>query len=199
MLTGGRLNVNGNLFQPSGMATQVLIRIIGFMKRLEILLVEDSPSDVRLIREVLGETALHVAITVARDGVEAMDYLLRSEHGLATRPDLILLDLNLPRKNGREVLAEVKAAPKLKQIPVLVMTSSKADEDVAAAYSLNANCYITKPGDLAEYVKVVRAIENFWFFTAVLPDSLPGLGLGSPQLHQAAPEMARATTASEPV
>ncbi len=150
------------------------------MKRLEILLVEDCPSDVRLIREALKETAVAVRITVARDGVEAMDHLRRTEHGTANRPDLILLDLNLPRKNGREVLSEVKSSPTLKQIPVLVMTSSRADEDVAQAYLLNANCYITKPGDLTEYVNVVKAIEDFWFLTATLPDSMRG-----PVLHSA--------------
>ncbi|MBV9156158.1 MAG: response regulator [Acidobacteriaceae bacterium] len=141
------------------------------MKSLRILLVEDSPSDVRLIREALKETAVPVQISVARDGVEAMDYLHQAEVGLANRPDLVLLDLNLPRKNGREVLSEVKASPILKQIPVLVMTSSRADEDIFQAYALNANCYITKPADLQEYVHVVRAIEDFWFLTATLPDS----------------------------
>lgn len=141
------------------------------MKALKILLVEDSPSDARLIREALKETALPVQIAVARDGVEAMEHLYRSDTGAASRPDLILLDLNLPRKNGREVLAEIKASPSLKQIPVLVMTSSRADEDISEAYSLNANCYITKPGDLQDYVNVVRAIEDFWFLTATLPDT----------------------------
>lgn len=141
------------------------------MKSLRILLVEDSPSDVRLIREALKQTPVRVDITVARDGVEAMDYLHEAEKGIVDRPDLVLLDLNLPRKNGREVLAEVKGSPTLKQIPVLVMTSSRSDEDVSVAYSLNANCYITKPGDLPEYVNVVRAIEDFWFLTATLPDT----------------------------
>ena len=141
-------------------------------KRLEILLVEDSPSDVRLIREVLREHAFKVQITVARDGVEALDHLHRSEYGSAQRPDIILLDFNLPRKNGREVLAEVKSSPAFKQIPVLVMTSSQADEDVSEAYALNANCFITKPADLNQYVKVVHAIEDFWFCTAILPDGL---------------------------
>ncbi len=148
------------------------------MKRLEILLVEDSPSDVRLIQEALKETPANVHITLARDGVEAMEHLRRSELGSVTRPDLVLLDLNLPRKNGREVLAEIKSSPALKSIPVLVMTSSRADEDVSDAYSLNANCYITKPSDLNEYVSVVRAIEGFWFLTATLPESfhrIPGM------------------------
>ncbi len=140
-------------------------------RSLRILLVEDSPSDVRLIREALKDTPVPVQLIVARDGVEATDYLHQSEMGLSTRPDLMLLDLNLPRKNGREVLAEVKASPTLKQIPVLVMTSSRSDEDIAQAYSLNANCFITKPGDLEEYQSVVKAIEEFWFLTAMLPDA----------------------------
>ena len=141
------------------------------MKQLKILLVEDSAADVRLIREALKETPVAVTLSVARDGVEAVEFLKASETGATIRPDLILLDLNLPRKNGREVLAEVKSSPTLKQIPILVMTSSRADEDIAAVYALNANCYITKPADLLEYVNVVRAIEDFWFVTATLPDS----------------------------
>jgi two-component system, chemotaxis family, response regulator Rcp1 len=146
------------------------------MESLSILLIEDSPSDVRLVREALKDNDIPVRMTVARDGIEAMDYLHRAESGAETRPDLVLLDLNLPRKNGREVLAEVKASPTLRQIPVVVMTSSRADEDIQQAYDLNANCYITKPADLHEYVRVVRAIENFWFMTATLPDtSQPGL------------------------
>jgi CheY-like chemotaxis protein len=141
------------------------------MKMLRILLVEDSPSDVRLVREALKETELPVQIIVARDGIEAMDYLYQSAEGSVVRPEMVLLDLNLPRKNGREVLAEIKSSPALKQIPVLVMTSSRADEDISQAYNLNANCYITKPTDLREYLDVVRAIENFWFLTATLPDA----------------------------
>ena len=140
------------------------------MRSLRILLVEDSPSDVRLIREALKDASVPIQITVARDGVEATEHLTQSEYGGAVRPDLVLLDLNLPGKNGKEVLAEVKASPNLKQIPVLVMTSSRSDEDIAEAYSLNANCYITKPSDLQEYVHVIRAIEDFWFLTATLPD-----------------------------
>jgi chemotaxis family two-component system response regulator Rcp1 len=141
------------------------------MRSLRILLVEDSPSDVRLIREALKGATVPVEIIVARDGVEAIEQLHQSEVGEAVRPDLVLLDLNLPRKNGKEVLAEIKSSPNLKQIPVLVMTSSRADEDVSEVYSLNGNCYITKPGDLHEYVHVVHAIEEFWFLTATLPDT----------------------------
>ena len=141
------------------------------MRSLRILLVEDSPSDVRLIREALKDASVPVQIIVARDGVEATEYLAQSQAGQALRPDLVLLDLNLPRKDGKEVLAEVKSSPNLRQIPVLVMTSSRSDEDIAQAYSLSANCYITKPGDLQEYVHVVRAIEDFWFLTATLPDN----------------------------
>jgi two-component system, chemotaxis family, response regulator Rcp1 len=105
------------------------------------------------------------------DGLEALDVLHQVDMGLASRPDLVLLDLNLPKKNGREVLAEIKSTRNLKQIPVLVMTSSRAEDDIREAYALNANCYIVKPDDLHEYVNVVRAIEDFWFFTAMLPES----------------------------
>ena len=141
------------------------------MKHLEILLVEDSPSDARLIREALRESSISIQITVAGDGVEATDYLYRAEAGEVQRPDLVLLDLNLPRKTGREVLAEIKSDPKLMQIPVIVMTSSHADQDVSDAYSLSANCYIAKPATLDEYVHVVKTLEEFWFVTATLPDS----------------------------
>lgn len=143
------------------------------MRSLKMLLVEDSASDVRLIKEALKTGGVPVQMTVARDGMEAMDILRSSEQGKSPRPDLILLDLNLPRKNGREVLAEVKSSPNLKQIPVVVMTSSQADEDIAQCYSLNANCYITKPNDLQDYIDVVRNIEEFWFGTVTLPESFP--------------------------
>ena len=144
---------------------------LGFdqMKPVKMLLVEDSPADVRLVREALKETGVPVDMVVARDGVEATDYLHQAESGRAVRPELILLDLNLPKKNGREVLVDIKNSPDLKQIPVLVMTSSKAEDDINEAYMLNANCYITKPADLTEYLEVIRAIEEFWFFTAKLP------------------------------
>src|SRR5690348_9064036 len=139
------------------------------MKELRILVIEDSPSDVRLIREALKDTPIAVRLSVARDGVEGLNLLHSSENGGFDRPDLVLLDLNLPKKNGCEVLAEMKSDPALKQIPVLVMTSSKADDDITKAYSLNANCYITKPGNLDEYIEVIQAIEGFWFMTATLP------------------------------
>ena len=141
------------------------------LKSVRLLMVEDSPSDVRLIREALKETVNPVQIIVARDGVEATDYLRKCKTKEEAWPDLILLDLNLPRKNGREVLAEVKFDPQLKKIPVLIMTSSRDEDDITQAYSLNANCYIRKPSDLTEYVNVVRAIENFWFMTVTLPDA----------------------------
>lgn len=140
------------------------------MRSLRILLVEDSPSDVRLVKEALRQTSVPVQLSVARDGVEAMDQLSAGERDGYALPDLIVLDLNLPRMNGREVLAAIKQAPGLKQIPVVIMTSSRADEDVSAAYLLNANCYITKPSDFQQYMDVVRAIEDFWFFTATLPE-----------------------------
>jgi CheY-like chemotaxis protein len=117
----------------------------------------------------LKDTPVPVRLSVARDGVEGLNYLHSSQYDALERPDLVLLDLNLPKKNGCEVLAEIKSDPALKQIPVLVMTSSMADEDITKAYSLNANCYITKPGNLTEYIEVVHAIEGFWFMTATLP------------------------------
>jgi two-component system, chemotaxis family, response regulator Rcp1 len=141
------------------------------MRELRILVIEDSPSDVRLIREALKDTPVPVRLSVARDGVEGLEYLHASEYDVVERPDLVLLDLNLPKKNGCEVLAEMKSDPALKKIPVLVMTSSKADDDIAKAYSLNANCYIAKPGNLNEYIEVVHAIEGFWFMTATLPNA----------------------------
>lgn len=140
------------------------------MRAVNVLVVEDSPADVRLIREALKNATIPVQITVAHDGVEAMQYLHDSEQ-TAALPDLMLLDLNLPRKNGREVLAEVKTSPQLKQIPVLVMTSSRSDDDVNQAYALNANCYIAKPYDFHEYLDVVHSIEHFWLLTATLPDT----------------------------
>lgn len=137
---------------------------------MEILLVEDNPGDVRLTQEALKDGRVAVKLTVASDGVEAMDILRRrGTHSSQPRPDLILLDLNLPRKNGREVLEEVKADTDLRRIPVIVMTTSQADQDVSKAYSLNANCYVTKPVNFDDFLKVVRSIEDFWLTVATLP------------------------------
>jgi len=141
------------------------------MRPIKLLVVEDSPSDVRLIREALKETSpVPVEISVATDGVEALEHLRDAAFDSAVTPDLVLLDLNLPRRNGREVLAEIKSSPQLRQIPVVVMTSSRADEDIEAAYRLNANCYVAKPSDLRDYVEVIRGIEDFWFSAATLPN-----------------------------
>lgn len=137
---------------------------------LQLLLVEDNPGDVRLTREALKSGEVVVNLSVAKDGVEAIDFLRkRGEFQSAPVPDLILLDLNLPRKNGREVLSEIKSDPELKKIPVLVMTTSRADQDIHRAYSLNANCYIAKPMDLDEFLRIVRSIEEFWLKTVTLP------------------------------
>lgn len=141
------------------------------LKSVKMLLVEDSPSDVRLIREALKGSPLLIQLMVVRDGVEAIEYLHQCQSATSLSPDLIILDLNLPRKNGHEVLAEVKSDPDLKKIPVLVMTSSDDESDIAQAYSLNANCYIRKPANLPEYERVIRAIGDFWCSTVTLPDT----------------------------
>lgn len=136
---------------------------------LKLLVVEDCPSDVWLIKEALKQANLPVQITVVEDGVMALEHMRQVSEGKASRPDLILLDLNLPRKNGREVLGELKASPVHKQIPVLVMSSSNASQDIRECYRLNANCYITKPATLDDYFEVVKSIEEFWFMVAKLP------------------------------
>jgi chemotaxis family two-component system response regulator Rcp1 len=139
-------------------------------KEIEILLVEDSPGDVRLTIEALKEAKVNNRLSVVRDGVEAMEFLQKKEPFKdAIRPDLILLDLNLPRKDGREVLAEIKGNPKLRQIPVVVLTTSRAEEDVLRAYDLHANCYITKPVDFEQFMSVVKSIEDFWLTVVKLP------------------------------
>jgi CheY-like chemotaxis protein len=142
------------------------------VKPLAILLVEDSPSDVKLMREALQEAGVNIAIDVARDGVECMDHLRAAEQRHSPRPDLVLLDWHLPRKDGRQVLSEIKSSDGLKMIPVIIMTSSKAEEDITEAYQLNANSLINKPSDLDQYITTVRAIEAFWFFTATPPPNL---------------------------
>ena len=138
---------------------------------IEILLVEDNPGDVRLTIEGLHEGKVRNNLHVARDGVEALDFLRRQgAWPNAPRPDLILLDLNLPRMDGREVLAELKADPALKTIPVVVLTTSRAERDVLRSYELQANCYITKPVDLEQFITVVRSIEDFWLSIVTLPN-----------------------------
>jgi CheY-like chemotaxis protein len=137
---------------------------------IEILLVEDNPGDVRLTKEALKEGRFANIINVAVDGFEAMAFLRREgKYANASRPDLILLDLNLPKKNGREVLADIKADSDLKRIPVVVLTSSQAEKDIVATYNLHANCYITKPVDFEQFICVVRSIEDFWFAVVKLP------------------------------
>lgn len=132
-------------------------------KPIEILLVEDSPSDAQLAIEALKEAKIANNLTHVEDGVEAMNYLRqRGKYSGVASPDLILLDLNLPRKDGREILAELKQDPVLRVVPVVVLTSSKAEEDVVKSYQLHANCYITKPVDFDQFLKVIKSIEDFW-------------------------------------
>ncbi len=135
-----------------------------------ILLVEDNRGDIRLIQEALKKTAAQCEVAIARDGMEAMAYLRQDgEFAGAVRPDLILLDLNLPKKDGREVLAEIKADPSLKHIPIIVLTTSRNEEDIFKSYDLHVNCYISKSRNLSELFKIVRGIEEFWLETATLP------------------------------
>lgn len=137
---------------------------------IDILLVEDNPGDVRLAREALKESKVRNNIYVVEDGVEAMAFLRRKEkYRNMPRPDLILLDLNLPRKSGREVLAEVKSDEGLKRIPVVILTVSKDEEDILKAYDLHCNCYITKPIDFGQFMKITRMIEEFWLEIVKLP------------------------------
>jgi len=136
----------------------------------EILLVEDSPGDVRLMQEALREGKVANRVHVVRDGVEAMAFLRHEgKYADVPRPDIILLDLNLPKKDGREVLAELKAAPDLHRIPVVVLTTSRAEEDVLRAYDLHANCYMTKPVDLCQFFALVKDIEQYWLVMVCLP------------------------------
>jgi two-component system, chemotaxis family, response regulator Rcp1 len=140
------------------------------IKPLEILLVEDNPGDVRLTREAMKEGKVLNKLNVVMDGMEAMAYL-RNEGNYkdAARPDLVLLDLNLPKKNGREVLEEIKGDPDLKRIPVVVLTISEDEQDILRSYDLHANCYITKPVDLQQFISVVNAVEDFWLTVVKLP------------------------------
>jgi two-component system, chemotaxis family, response regulator Rcp1 len=141
------------------------------LRPIEILLVEDSPGDVRLTQEALRDAKVRNNLHVVRDGVEALAFLRRDRSRFAEcpRPDLVLLDLNLPRKSGHEVLAEIKADPALRRIPVVVLTTSQAEKDVLQTYDLHANCYITKPVDLGRFLDVVTAIEDFWLTIVKLP------------------------------
>ena len=139
-------------------------------KVVEILLIEDNPGDARLAREALRDAKVRNNLSWVPDGVEGMAYLKRQgKYGQSPRPDLILLDLNLPRKDGREVLSEIKADENLRRIPVVILTTSQAEEDILRAYHLNANCYITKPVDLEQFMKVVKTIEDFWLTIVRLP------------------------------
>ncbi len=137
---------------------------------IEVLLVEDNPGDVQLTQIALEDSKISVNLNVARDGVEAMAFLRKEEqYQEMPTPDIILLDLNLPRKDGREVLAEIKEDRILRRIPVVVLTTSGSEEDVLRAYNLCANCYITKPVDFDQFVKIVHSIESFWFTVVKLP------------------------------
>jgi two-component system response regulator len=142
------------------------------VKPIEILLVEDNPGDVRLTKEALKEAKVINHLTVLKDGVEALTFLRREgQYANAPRPHLILLDLNLPKKDGREVLAEIKDDEKLKRIPVVVLTTSQNEQDVLKTYNLHANCYVTKPVDFNQFAEVVKSIESFWFTVVILPAS----------------------------
>lgn len=137
---------------------------------IEILLIEDNPGDVRLIMEIFKENSMENHVAVVRDGVEAMAYLYRIGHySHVNRPDMVLLDLNLPRKDGRSVLSEIKTDPDLQSIPVIVLTSSDAEEDIRHAYELHANCYIAKPVDFEQLLRVIRLLNEFWFTVVKLP------------------------------
>lgn len=137
---------------------------------IRILLVEDNPGDVRLTKEALKEAKMKNQLAVVDDGVEAMAYLRQEgEYKEVLRPDLILLDLNLPKKDGRQVLQEIKLDPELKRIPVVILTTSQAEEDILRSYDLHANCYVTKPVDLDQFINIVKSINDFWFTIVCLP------------------------------
>jgi CheY-like chemotaxis protein len=147
--------------------------IEAILKPIHILLVEDSPTDVLITQEALTQAHLLNTIVVVEDGVEALAYLRnQGQYHAAPRPDLILLDLNLPRKNGREVLAELKTDPALKSIPVVVLTTSQAEQDILGAYELYANCYVVKPVEFANFVEAVQSIRQFWFSIVTLPSEV---------------------------
>ena len=144
---------------------------MGRGRPVEILLVEDNPGDERLTREALKEGKVYNNFHWVKDGVEALDFLRRKgKYADVPRPDIVLLDLNLPKKDGREVLFEVKNDDQLKRIPVVILTTSKAEEDVLKTYNLHANCYVTKPVDLEQFIRVVKTIDQFWLTVVTLPN-----------------------------
>jgi CheY-like chemotaxis protein len=146
------------------------VNITSAIMPIEVLLVEDNPGDAQLTRIALEDSKISVNLNVVEDGVEAMAFLRKQDkYAKVPHPDIVLLDLNLPRKDGREVLAEIKTDPTLKRIPVVVLTTSQAEEDIIKAYNLAANCYITKPVDFDQFVKIVQSIEDFWFAIVKLP------------------------------
>ena len=142
----------------------------GSCRPIEILLVEDNPGDVRLTKEALKEGKVVNVLNTVEDGEEALAYLRRQgKYAKSSRPDLILLDLNLPRKSGQEVLAEIKDDPELRRIPVVILTVSEAEQDIIKSYNLHANCYITKPVNLEQFMEVIKTIEDFWLTVVMLP------------------------------
>ena len=146
--------------------------ITSMIKPIEILMVEDNPVDVLVTREALKQGRITNNLSVAEDGEEALDFLFRTgQFSAAPRPDLILLDLNLPRKDGREILTELKNNPDLRSIPVVILTTSQAEEDVLRSYDCGANCFIVKPVDLEQFTSTIRSIEDFWFSIVKLPAS----------------------------
>jgi two-component system response regulator len=146
-----------------------MLGVVG--KPIDILLVEDNPGDVRLTQEAFKDGKVRNKLYIVNDGLEALDFLhQRNKFKDVPRPDLILLDLNLPKKDGREVLEEIKAEIELRRIPVVILTTSKADEDILRTYDLHANCYIPKPVDLDEFITVIRSIESFWLTVVKLPN-----------------------------
>ena len=161
-------------YQPESLSSSMSDSAVcseGLCRSVEILLVEDNPGDVRLTQEALKDNKMHNNLHVVEDGVEALAFLRKEgQYSGSPRPDLILLDLNLPRKDGREVLAEIKADARLRRIPVVVLTTSKAEEDILRAYDLSANCYITKPVDFEQFIHVVKSIEDFWLAMVKLPN-----------------------------
>ncbi len=139
-------------------------------KTLEILLVEDSADDVELISKLFGFTDLSYRLQVARDGVEAIAYLNQQDDlNHSSRPDLILLDLHLPKKDGKQVLAEIKSDSRFTQIPIIILTSSDCQQDILQCYQMDANCYLTKPSNIEDFSRLIKMIEDFWFNTAILP------------------------------